>query len=104
MRVVSSFAPGHWDHFFDSITVACNMQTTVMMKLDDIIKQEKKSGSIPQKFDAKKFQKKNSLMLVKAFYDGITDYYAHAEENTQFEEWIVRRMIFVTNVIVIVIA
>lgn len=64
---------------------------SIMMKLDDIIKQEKKSGSIPQKFDAERFQKKNSLMLVKAFYDGITDYYAHAEENTQFEEWIVRR-------------
>lgn len=64
---------------------------SIMMKLDGIAKSEKRAGSIPPIFGLERFEKPAGQPLAKAFYDGIMDYYSHAEENTEFEEWIIRR-------------
>lgn len=64
---------------------------SIMMKLDGIAKSEKRVGFIPPIFDLERFEKSAVQPLAKAFYDGIMDYYSHAEENTEFEEWIIRR-------------
>lgn len=64
---------------------------SIMMKLDGIAKSEKRSGFIPPTFDLERFEKSAGQPLTKAFYDGIMDYYSNAEENREFEEWIIRR-------------
>lgn len=64
---------------------------SIMMKLDEIAETEKRAGFIPSTFDLDRFEKSVGQPLAKAFYDGIMDYYAHAEENREFEEWIIRR-------------
>lgn len=64
---------------------------SIMIKLDDITASEKHSKFIPPTFNLESFEKSNISHLAKSFYDGIMDYYSHAEENRQFEEWVVRR-------------
>ena len=64
---------------------------SIMMKLDEIAESEKRAGFIPPTFDLDRFEKSVGQPLAKAFYDGIMEYYAHAEENREFEEWIIRR-------------
>ena len=64
---------------------------SIMIKLDGITASEKHFGFIPPSFNLKSFKDTSILPFTKAFYEGIMDYYSHAEENRQFEEWIIRR-------------
>ena len=64
---------------------------SIMIKLDGITASEKHFGFIPPSFNLKSFKDTSVLPFTKAFYEGIMDYYSHAEENRQFEEWIIRR-------------
>lgn len=64
---------------------------SIMMKIADIAESEKHSGSICEKFDAEVFKRPYCSLSFKAYYDGVMDYYNHAETNRQFEDWMVRR-------------
>ncbi len=64
---------------------------SIMMKVDEIAKSEKHSGRLCEEFDAEDFTKPYNSLLLKAYYDGVMEYYNHAETNRQFEDWMVWR-------------